>query len=190
MDKLKVYPLMLPTHDESPLYMAGLIPKVYIGRVGSGTTSGNQHLYLISDREIKKDWKGVAYKSDVVGKVFKHFYTTNIWYNDAKIVEATTDPSLGLPLIPKSFIQEWVEKHGKIEYVYISFSFNDSSDFNSNPQRLLPSIREVMILPVKNSWNSEEIKTIYKSFRQDNKESAVIGGPPYWTFDEWFDKNY
>lgn len=44
---------------------------------------------LISRTEkIEVDWKGWAYKKDVKGQLFEHFYTTNSWYDDAKKVLA------------------------------------------------------------------------------------------------------
>ena len=66
----------------------------------------NKYLFLIDEEaEITKEWKGYAYKEDVVGNVFKHFYTTNTWYNDAKIVMAyypltKEAKELDLPLLP------------------------------------------------------------------------------------------
>lgn len=45
-------------------------------------------LLIDKEAEIKEGWEGYAYKKDVVGKVFKHFYTENSWYDDAKIVIA------------------------------------------------------------------------------------------------------
>jgi hypothetical protein len=72
-----------------------------------------KHLYILSNEKIYKGWKGVAYKKDVVGQVFNHKYTTNKWYDDAQIVVASTDPSLGLPLIPNSFLTQYVEAFNK-----------------------------------------------------------------------------
>lgn len=46
---------------------------------------------VTSDESIEKGWKGLAYKKDVKGFVFNHFYTENTWYNDAKKVIAQQD---------------------------------------------------------------------------------------------------
>jgi hypothetical protein len=40
--------------------------------------------YLPVEEEIKEGWEGIAYKADVKGQFFKHSYTTNPWYADAK----------------------------------------------------------------------------------------------------------
>jgi len=50
------------------------------------------HYVIVDDSEIKEGWKGWAYKSDVKNKLFEHFYTTNPWYNDAKIITHSTQP--------------------------------------------------------------------------------------------------
>lgn len=72
-----------------------------------------QHLYILSDEEIKENWKGIAYKHDVQVGIFNHFYTENKWYKNAKKVIASTNTSLNLPLIPKSFIDYFIKEWNK-----------------------------------------------------------------------------
>ena len=50
--------------------------------------------YYVSDETIEEGWRGTAYKKDVKGQIFKHFYTTNKWYKNAKKVIATTNPNI------------------------------------------------------------------------------------------------
>jgi hypothetical protein len=81
----------------------------------------NQHIYITSDEEIKEGWKGYAYKEDVEGKVFKHFYTTNEWYKDAKKIILTTDQDLindGVQAIDDEFL-EWFVKNPTCEKVEV-----------------------------------------------------------------------
>ena len=71
-----------------------------------------QHIYITSDEEIKEGWEGHAYKEDVEGKVFKHFYTTNEWYKDAKKIILTTDQDLiadGIELISEDVLLKILE---------------------------------------------------------------------------------
>lgn len=79
------------------------------------------HIYIISDEEIEKGWEGYAYKEDVDGLVFKHFYTTNDWYKDAKKIILTTDQDLikdGVQAIEDEFIQ-WFIDNPKCEEVNV-----------------------------------------------------------------------
>ncbi len=73
-----------------------------------------QHLYFTSNEEIKEgDWcigEGVALP-------FKAIPT--IRYHQWKKIVASTDPSLGLPSIPESFIQQYVAVNGKINSVML-----------------------------------------------------------------------
>ena len=81
----------------------------------------NQNIYITSDEEIKEGWEGHAYKEDVEGKVFKHFYTTNEWYKDAKKIILTTDQDLvkdGVQAIPDEFL-EWFVKNPSCEFIEI-----------------------------------------------------------------------
>lgn len=50
------------------------------------------HYIVVDDSEIKEVWEGFAYKHDIEGKVFKHFYTENEWYKDAKKITHSTQP--------------------------------------------------------------------------------------------------
>lgn len=117
MDKLKVYPVMLPTKNNSRLFIRN-------GEIEYASTGAllaydppkwlTQHLYFISDIEIKEgDW--VLEKE--TGKVTKIVHTAGVTKYGKKI-EATTDPLLGLPFIPQSFIDEYVKAQGEIEYAY------------------------------------------------------------------------
>lgn len=73
-----------------------------------------QHLYFTSSEEIKVgDWSIVTYldtnKQEAV-------YNTAGGIIAEKVI-ATTDKSLGLPLIPQSFIEEYVKSSGEIKEV-------------------------------------------------------------------------
>ncbi len=71
--------------------------------------------YYVSDDIIEEGWKGTAYKEDVKGKIFKHFYTTNEWYKDAKKVIATTNnPNIDIPKVVD--IKLLKHKIAEIEY--------------------------------------------------------------------------
>jgi hypothetical protein len=149
MKKLKCKVVMLPTEKSmlvKPNKLSNLdgsgqlfIPHFEYKSVRGYTSDlilTAQHLYLVSDREIKKgDWF-IVQLYDITSTPMKlsleqvKTITDEIWVNQSSIVtcrhiencsrvEATTDPSLNLPLIPQSFIEEYVSKQGKIEEVYI-----------------------------------------------------------------------
>src|SRR5690554_2295402 len=92
--------IMLPTSDITGivLHSTGLDKIVHTKESELKTVLDiggvSQHLYITSDEKIEEGWKGWAYKDDVKGKIFKHFYTTNPWYKDARKIVATTNTSL------------------------------------------------------------------------------------------------
>jgi hypothetical protein len=101
--KLKLWDKLIPNKD---LKDVGYIP---------------QNIYITNDEPIKEGWKGYAYKEDVEGKVFKHFYTTNEWYKDAKKIILTTDQDLiadGVQAIDDEFL-EWFVKNPSCESVEV-----------------------------------------------------------------------
>lgn len=78
-------------------------------------------IYITNDEDIKEGWKGYAYKKDVKGEVFKHSYTTNQWYKDAKKIILTNDPTLiedGVQEVNSSFLSFYAEN--PVDYVEIS----------------------------------------------------------------------
>lgn len=176
-NKLKVYPIMLPAKSNK-----GVLWKTWNSDKLSCTVDADDieefyHLYFCSDREIKEgDWFIYGDKPTRLDKGTGEVFS--------KRIEATTDKSLGLPLIPESFVKEWVEKQGKIEYVYIKMT-NRPPMMSTNLGEFIPSENangEVIILPTKDSWNREELKA--ELFRLWEPGDYPL------TFDEWFDKNY
>lgn len=137
-----------------------------------------QHLYLTSSREIKEgDW----YYNPIVGTIHKS--VGGRYDKMFKKVEAATNIASGLPLIPQSFVEQWVSKQGKIDQVKLSVAENGNLWLTGNPYNT-PS-GEVLILPIKDSWNREELKiACFKTWELFTTASGFID------FNEWFDKNY
>ena len=161
----------------------------------------NQHLYLVSDEEIKEgDWYYTSLEHDrpwickckSIDKSKEYWLDGHLKYvggaqgkwGSYKII-ATTDKSLGLPLIPESFVKEWTEKQGKIEYVHLSYCEESKNFWFKN--LLAP---EVIILPTKDSFSRDEVKDIDKAHKRYIIDSLKDKGKIMLSFDEWFDKNY
>lgn len=190
-------PVMLPINVEADgsifVNAQGIIRKIAY----SLDTGRYQHLYLTSSREIKE---GESYYDKERGVIDRAFYTFKSGLIRRK-VEATTDKSLGLPLIPQSFIEEYVQKQGNIDKVKIKMtwvydytsldqqqaqelSYEEREAYKVYSPSLIKSTKnEVMILPIKDSWNREEIKAIHKAYINDDMSDVGL-------FDKWFDKKY
>lgn len=150
------------------------------------------HLYLISDREIKEgDWFVLKNKD-----VYQHIegQLPSRYTELRSRIEATTDKSLGLALIPHSFIEEYIQKQGNVDRVCIRMSMHNPTVVASEGT-LIEST--VIILPVKDSWNREEVRTIALAAAQwgkdreihyfEAKDSHLTGNQ---LFNDWFNKNY
>jgi len=78
-----------------------------------------QQLLVLSDEEIKEgDWvicinNGVNHYKVIQNKIPSAFQDVEGW----KKIIASTDPSLGLPAIPQSFIEKYVIANGEIDEV-------------------------------------------------------------------------
>lgn len=125
------------------------------------TQSTNElYIYFVSDEEIKK---GDFVIEDITGKITKieHELGTTKF---GKKIEATTDMTLNLPLIPKGFVKKLTIKKEIPECVYISSEvkrnavyFNNAPsstgqpdyDWNNTPKEMAGYRDEVIIITTK-----------------------------------------
>lgn len=188
-NKLKVYPVMLPTQDKSAIHKVICNDDLYyIGSALNHLGSINQHLYLTSNREIEEgNWMHDK-RDNYVGKASGHRMHPDYEKAHYRRIEATTDKSLGLPLIPESFIKEWVEKQGKIEYIYIALKDDNSGEVRKEGRG---GEREVTVLPTKDSFTLDDMREAWRngsnSYYKDEGTGEIID---LQTFDEWFSKTY
>lgn len=213
MDKLLCSVIMLPT-NEVPSYpwLSKLQHDKFDRKKGWITMMIHedhnlelQHLYLVSDREIKEGDYVVDqwYKENVMlvskiehtygldpeehrGAKEHHTFTdkrTNYIHHifQHRKIEATTDKSLGLPLIPQVFIQEYVKQQGEIDKVYIQFYHRVGQELVSSPYN------EVIILPIKDSFTLDDMQKAYSAGMNDESNTLLL---PKGEFNKWFDENY
>lgn len=192
-NKLQCQVVMLPTEDKTTLKL--FVDEIKIEDYFGPSVYKSQHLYLVSDREIKEsDWIiciGADYDGTSIqeicsrlGQVMKY---TGKELGTIKI-EATTDSSLGLPLIPQKWIEEvYIPAQGKIDTVYLKISYDPAYTAKPGEKFVLTNpAHEVIILPVKDSWNREEVREMHARW-----EIFLISGERrHETFFDWFDKNY
>jgi hypothetical protein len=80
----------------------------------------SEHLYLVSDREIEEG--DYIYGYGGISK-FGGMLQMYEYLHRYKKVEASTDPSLGRPGVPKEWIEkEYIAKQGKIDKVWLKMS--------------------------------------------------------------------
>lgn len=213
-NRLRVKPIMLPYSHIADSYESikllyreqissyeygrdGRTTQILIGKMGYLP----QHLYLVSERKIiDGDW--VLYG---ISKRFQHksenWLKEAFFFPEAVKIEATTDPSLGLPLIPQSFIEEWVDKQGKIENINLAVKFSKDG-LGMLFVTKTDLINEVIITPVKETWSREELKRVsWLSYLEGLNKGLDMAakhnnggslGPQRLLeeFNNWFNKNY
>lgn len=186
MEKLKCKVVTLATEDKnSPIQLGVNFYKNIPGEF-RGTYF---HLYFISNEEIQVGDLviGLAAHLNKIYKVKDITHNGNLLQLDPKCemyptqfrkIVATTDPSLNLPLIPKSFIEEYVEANGKIDEVEIEavMVFDKRQPFVADYQN------SVTISKPKETWTRDEVVSLcayaYAEGFERNKMSI----------QEWIDK--
>lgn len=168
METLKCKKVMLPTEKASPLVYNNVQEGLFcVGgkgilakhRMGDCT---NQHLYFISNREIKKgDCAMIININDPnYGYTVRISCESNL--NIYAKVESSTDSDLHVPLIPQSFLEKFVEKQGAIDEILIEM-FERFLYIDEDMKKItewVPKVRKdntVIVHPVKDSWNEQEL---------------------------------
>lgn len=127
-----------------------------------------QHLYLLFGEDIKKgDW----FYNKGVGVIMKDAggYNDNVGHEHVdkilfKII-ASTDVSLGLPLIPQLFVQYYAKKQGRIDKVNIEMEeWTEHQGTMGEKYHYIPKIKDnyVIVSPLKENWNRAEVETLLK----------------------------
>jgi len=174
--------VMLPTNEKAKILFTGNY--INYNHLGYNKCKDlhNQHLYILSDDEIKEgDWYLVI-SEDSVRQAQLDFHLTRDF---AKII-ASTDSSLNifikgignlspyyssLPSIPQSFINYYVSEYNKgnkIEEVIVEYD-SEYEDWKDNVGAIiLPAILKltpnntIIIKAVKDSWTREEVIALHK----------------------------
>jgi len=146
----------------------------------------NQHLYFLSDEEIKMgDWlladgyKRLSPKNQhlSIAKADEGQFAAMREGYTAKKITASTDESLGLPRPSDKFIKKYCELDGieevQIEYKEIETGWSIGSDgtgkndYYYDWQPKVAPDNTITIKSAKNSWNKEEIYNLIKNFNSD-----------------------
>ncbi len=145
--KQECIPILLPTKEKSMLYLSkefGLKWSKDGPFVNGITNTQNHFLYICSNEEIKQgDWFYTSFE----GKDYVHqcsgspdrrpdrLLSQNGNYqftkSNCKKIIASTDKSLGLPSIPQSFIQLYIDKYNKgekLEKCMVEYGFIEDKD--------------------------------------------------------------
>lgn len=175
--------VMLPTNEKARICVIKQL--YYRGEDSQIDSLQNQHLYILSEDEIRK---GDYYYTEArISEYGIHLCDSERLVQickelKAKKVIATTDKSLNLPGISQSFIDKYIEKYNKgkvlkeVNVVYeedlIKVYDNTGEhsggylDFNPDTNGYKPLIKSdntISIKKVKTSWNREEVvKLLYK----------------------------
>lgn len=216
---IQVNDIILNIHDKSEL---GIVTKHNIftkesfrfGKYGitfrnnySHNGFENQHLYIISDDEIKEgDWK-YDFKLNII---IKH----GSYIDGCKKIIATTDTSLkifagkgdicdlyyNLPQPSQQFIEKYIESYNKgniitdvlIEYEskcngcgaypaknmnYCTYPIGEHDRTLSNFLKINPKDNTITIKKLKNSWNREELEVLFKKHENDVIKYINGSGP-------------
>ena len=184
-EKLEIGKNMICSNYNHDYLSCGLIKAVE----GYEKISIPQHLYVISDDEIKENdyyiSGGRLYIANTPGQswLLNNFLKTINKDFEAKKVIATTD-KLMLPLIPQSFIEEYCESNGKIDEINVGYTKDIARITFSNGESgliiveniILNSSNEVIINKNKDNYTREEVEDL---IRRAFVKGYYTGSPRY-----------
>ena len=162
-----------------------------------------QHLYIISDDEIKEN--NTHFYNPYSGQLHisgNHTDYIAINKNGCKKIIATTDVSLGLPQPSQQFIQKYIEGYNKgnvitdvlVEELRSSDGYYDEQDiwyWKTLGLKINPKDNTITIKKVKDSYSREEVI----EFGNKVKEYCKDGWKPdslhrvFFEWDKWIEEN-
>ena len=154
----------------------------------------SQHLYIISDDEIKEgDWF-INLFNNVIVQAHNWIYVST-----CKKIIATTDTSLEivskginpvyekLPQPSQQFIEQYIESYNKgkvITDVLVELKSSGLHYFNED-LRINPKDNTIIIKKLKDSWNREEVIELMKKYCIDIHRYTINSND----FNKWIEEN-
>lgn len=217
MDNVKrAQVIILPTenktyigkHLEDEVYLS--LYTWYLKTLNIPNKRQGQHLYIISDDEIKEgDWF-INLFNNVVVQAHNWIYVST-----CKKIIATTDTSLkinnitrqlendapniiSLPQPSQQFIEKYIESYNNgevITNVLVDYKTNILYPMIENNNLILkvnPKDNTITIKKLKDNWNLEEIKSILLQFAKDcneNEDLIRYYNRDYKNLNNWIQKN-
>jgi hypothetical protein len=191
---LKKHPVvMLPVNEKASIILSETDKKLKLNGRDSFFAGHYQHLYFLSDEEIKEgDWfydscfgvNNGIYKhlKGFINKTSKKIIATT----DNLLVPSIVEPRLGmyLPQPSESFIEKYIEKYNKgeqikevmVEYEGSKFIKGKLTNWNKDGEvepflhtleykiKVNPKDNTITIKPIKDSWNREEVIEFAEKF--------------------------
>ena len=207
----KAQVIMLPTKNKSikgDLVIGGSkLLGIHISNV-EPSYHNSQHLYIISDDEIKKG--DYIYHLDVCD-ITKAECDGNVLSKSFKKVIATTDTSLlntiytphisgeiskrmrdlfKLPQPSQQFIEKYIESYNKGEVITdVLVEYFNNSDYNPSilddiRLKINPKDHTITIKKLKDSWNREEVSNLIKLFANNYQYASNDIG-----YNKWIEEN-
>jgi hypothetical protein len=188
--------VMLTSNEKAPIFSIRSWKKLYnsnmvkaINPITFNDDESYQHLYIISDEEIKEgDWC-IINDSIRIGK-----YDGNINKNWYKKIISSTDSNLNLPQPSQSFIDKYIEEYNKgniITDVMVEYdtTLGDKEDENQNliPINIIKvnsKDNTITIKKVKDSWNKDEVNALIRRFENELCAKFKHDSIPYANVDD------
>ena len=206
----KAQVIMLQTENESRFHLfTGNKPGLYsypeiVSAIPKNPYCVNQHLYIISDDEIKENDYCLNLETNTVFKIHKHGLPTS---NRNKKIIATTDTSLNyiehddtvpypkgvqirLPQPSQQFITKYIEEYNKgniiadvlVEYKRVFETVakgmighpEDDISWWNEKLKINPNDNSITIKKLKDSWNREEVFAVITAFNNANIEAKNV----------------
>ena len=160
-----------------------------------------QNLYILSNDEIKEeDFFMSTFMSYPLHNV-KEGYAEYPDTNNCKKIIATTDKTLGLPQIPKEFIEAYILSYNMGSMTTLDEIMVEYEDFiSSNPiWNSKNPLSNVIVRPrvdinncisitlIKNTYSKEEVKALLHNLAKEMYKRGIIFNPE--STEKWIEQN-
>ena len=200
--------VILPSNEESNIQQNKFNKLFFSEQKKSYSDTINQHLYIISDDEIKEgDWyiaEGKIYRAIVnhMPKLYKHPHKKIITTTDESLRisykennhQPLSSNNYTLPKPSDSFIKKYIEEYNKdniITDVLVEYKFNDfkfmatlcTTKEKESILKINPKDNTITIKKVKDSYTREEVENLIYSAMKDRCYTTVA------EWQKWIEEN-
>jgi hypothetical protein len=167
------------TSESNNSMRLGSDSKSFVKRSQDGCNIIPQHLYILSDDEIKEgDWyycDGPPHFDRINHAIGLISFHETVLPFVHKII-ASTDPSLDLLPISLEFLAQYVQAEGIDKVLVQQDRFFESYSYGENEYSYEPSTTQgfidLRVMPAKDSWSREEVEEIIRQVYVDGYERA------------------
>ena len=210
--------VMLPTNEKAhygDIILTPTNPQKLLIFQHQNCTEFKQHLYIISDEEIKKSDYSIyndlwvckilsIIQGEVIIQKISNSEITTVLFSEHRKIIATTDISLVLPQPSQQFIEKYIEEYNKgnvITNILVEYIDNGEEGWNGSNEdgepvwnekielKVNPKDNTITIKKVKDNYSQKEVNELFERYDFEIKRFGILDEFKHNYLKDWKKEN-